>query len=533
MNDSLIDKILLGGAVVCVLAAAAFFGVSRIDWAPASVATGDGTPTVTTSSSAPDGTAEPTATPAIGPDGEVIPTVVDAAVEPTVREDASEPAPTATPIGQRARVSTDYLLVTPADAMDEGSDGEAPVATEEPYIEPTMEIFPTEIVPTPDAAQATFPANEFVQPTDIPVVETETPPPEETIIEETPVPDSGESANPEEVPTKEVFETALPTETPTPTVPPMDVVNGSVSWTGLRAVTKDVLVPAGAQLIVEPNTTLKISAGVSIFVDGTLRFNGTKAQPVYVTNANGNAQPWGGVYVREDAEVTVNDTFLWNGGAAGTLLAVERGTLRIADSEIKNNHGQIRLSDAIFSLQKSTVRDNDLAFGAMVDATYGANGSMLFEYSRIGPNTGGSGTIVAIDQSDALSQLQLDMTGTNLVGTSGTNMALISKGTVTGALQCTTFHGGDAAIRVDSSGPSVPGIGMTIHQSVFSGHRATFGPPRVVVSNVGIDARANWWNAASGPYHPKQNPSGTGEANGVNVTASGWLTVRPPCAPVP
>ncbi|MFM2308805.1 MAG: hypothetical protein RLY87_926 [Chloroflexota bacterium] len=532
MNDSLIDKILLGGAVVCVLAAAAFFGVSRIDWAPATVATGDVTPTATTSGDVQDGTPEPTSTAAIGPDGEVIPTATDAAVEPTVSEDASEPAPTATPFGQRARVNTDYLLLTPADAMDDGSDSEEYVATEEPYFEPTLEVFPTEVLSTPDAAEATLPANEFVQPTDVPMQE-ETAVAEEPTIEETPVPDSGESSSREEYPTKEVFETAVPTLTPTPTVPPMDVVRGVVSWTGLRAVTKDVLVPAGAQLIIEPNTTLKISAGVSIYVDGTLRLNGTKAQPVYVTNENGTAQPWGGVYVREDAEMTVNDAYIWNGGAAGTLVAVERGTLRIADSELKNNRGQIRLSDAIFSLQKSTVRDNDLAFGAMVDASYSANGSMLFEYSRIGPNTGGSGTVVAIDQSDALSQVQLDMTGANLVGTNGTNMTIISKGTVTGALQCTTFHGGDSAVRVDSSGPSVPGIGVTIHQSVFSGHRAPYGPPRVVVSNVGIDARYNWWNAASGPYHPKQNPGGTGEANGVNVTATGWLTVRPPCAPVP
>jgi hypothetical protein len=310
-------------------------------------------------------------------------------------------------------------------------------------------------------------------------------------------------------------------------------MSGTVSWSGLRAVTKDVLVPSGAQLIVEPGTTLKLSPGVSIYVDGTLRFNGTKAQPVYVTNANSTAQPWGGVYVREDGVLTVNDTFVWNGGAAGTLLSVELGTARIADSEFKNNYGQIRLTDAVFSLQKSTVRDNDLSFGAMIDATYAANGSMLFEYSRIGTNSGGSGTLVAVNQTGAASLLQLDMTGTNLVGSSGVNVSLVSKGTVTGAVVCSTFHGGDTAVRVDSTGPSVPGIGMTIRQSVFSGHLAAYGPPRVVVSNVGLDARTNWWNAASGPYHPKNNPSGSGEANGVNVTASGWLTERPACAPVP
>jgi len=523
MNDSLIDKILLGGAVVCVLAAAVFFGVSRIDWAPATVATSDGTPTLSQRTVAQSGTPEPTMTPGIGPDGAVIPTEAGA---------GNEPAPTATTIGQRARVSTDYLLLTPEGAVDEGTGTEDPLPTDEPYQEPTQEVWPTEAIPTPDVGQPTLPADVNIQPTDVPFEEA-TATPEAFYTEETTIPDSEAPTVDMESPTAEVFATALPTNTPAPTVPPMDVVSGTVSWSGLRAVTKDVLVPAGAQLIVDPNTTLKISAGVSIYIDGTMRLNGTKAQPVYVTNANGSAQPWGGVYVREDGVLTVNDAFIWNGGAAGTLLSIERGTARIADSELKNNHGQIRMTDAVFTLQKSTVRDNDLSFGAMVDATYEANGSMLFEYSRIGPNTGGSGTIVAVDQTGAMSQLQLDMTSTNLVGNSGVNMALINKGTISGAVVCTTFHGGDTALRVDSSGPSVPGIGLTIHQSVLSGHRAPFGPPRVVVSNVGLDARSNWWNAASGPYHPKNNPSGTGEANGVNVTATGWLTARPACAPVP
>ena len=534
MNDSLIDKILLGGAVVSVLAAAAFFGVSRIDWAPASVATEPGTPTLTATAVGPDapGTAEPT--PVMGPDGEVVPTSPDEATP----DASSEPAPTATTVGQRARISTDYLLLTPEGASDTAIDAEElqptdePLPTDEPYFEPTMEVWPTEVLPPPDILEPTLAVDDIEQPTDIPIYDDATATPDE-FLQETPT-SFGEQPNSlYETPTAEVYATALPTSTPQPTMPPLDVMSGTVSWSGLRAVTKDVLVPSGAQLIVEPGTTLKLSAGVSIYVDGTLRFNGTKAQPVYVTNANGTAQPWGAVYVREDGVLTVNDTFVWNGGAAGTLLSVELGTARIADSEIKNNYGQIRLTDAVFSLQKSTVRDNDLSFGAMVDATYAANGSVLFEYSRIGPNSGGSGTLVAVNQTGAASLLQLDVTETNLVGSSGVNVSLVSKGTLTGAVVCSTFHGGDTAVRVDSTGPSVPGIGMTIRQSVFSGHLAAYGPARVVVSNVGVDARTNWWNAASGPYHPKNNPSGSGEANGVNVTASGWLTERPACAPVP
>lgn len=534
MNDSLIDKILLAGAVVAVLAAAAFFGIRGIDWAPATVVTADGTVTP----SAPDASAgTPQPTPVEGtvlPNGEG-----DAAIVPTSEgdmasdeaEQSANPAPTATAIGKRPRISTDYLLLTPAGNQDEiplDEAEEVPTATME-YVEPTQEVFPTEVIPPPESIEPTLPADQPIYPTpDFSVPDPKaTPTPDPYLVEAT--------ATPEVAATEQVIiePTAEPTVVPTATVPPLDVISGSVSWSGLRAVTKDILIPVGSQLIIEPNTTIKLSAGVSIYVDGTLRLNGTKGQPVYVTNANETAQPWGGVYVREDGVMTVNDSVITNGGAAGTLVSVEIGTLRIADSELKNNRGHIRLTDAVFSLQKSTIRDNDVAFGAMIDTTYTANGSILVEASRIGPNSGGSGSQIAVDQTGALSQLQFDMTGANLVGTSGTNVVLLNGGTMTGAVQCTTFHGGDTALRIVSAGPSVPGIGLTVRQSVFSGHRVVYGPPRVVVSNVGLDARTNWWNAATGPYHPKNNPTGTGEANGVNVSAGGWLTARPACAPTP
>lgn len=519
MNDSLIDKILLGAAVVLVLAAAAFFGISQIDWSPSGIATGG--PTAITTPSAESGTPIPTPG-----EGTVLPAFETDTTQGSA--DGGTPAPTATALGQRPRVSTDYLLLTPEGAGD-------PSVVDQ---EPTQVVMPTEVIPTPEAIEPTIPGDPYAQPTDIPQFPVEQPTPQEFLTEATATADGFFA---EGTPTPEfeltsvpiIVETAAPTIPPTATIPPLDVVSGTVSWTGLHAVTKDVLVTAGSVLIIEPNTTLTLSAGVSVYVDGTLRLNGTKAEPVYITNAAGAMSPWGGIYVRQDGVMTVNDSFIWNGGAAGTLLSVDQGTVRIADTEIKQNHGQIRLVDAVFLLQKSTVRDNDLSFGAMVDATYEANGRVLVENSRVGPNTGGSGTQIAIHQSGAMSELLVDLTGVNLVGKNGTNLVLVNDGTMKGAVTCSTFNGGDTAISVESSAPSVPGIGVTVHQSVFSGHKAPYGPPRVLVSNVAFDARTNWWNASSGPYHPKSNPSGTGEANGVNVNAGGWLTARPACAPIP
>jgi hypothetical protein len=285
MNDSLIDKILLAGAVVAVLAAAAFFGIRGIDWAPSTVATTDGTATP----ALPDTSAgTPLPTPA---EGTVLPTTEgDSALVPTTEgdipsEDAeqpADPAPTATPIGMRPRINTDYLLLTPAGYEDEiplEEAEEVPTATME-YVEPTQEVWATEVIPPADSTEATMPADLDDNPTPDYGSTDPKATPDESSAEPTPIPDTffdEATATPEVAVTEQVIidATAVPTVVPTATVPPLDVISGSVSWSGLRAVTKDILIPAGSQLIVEPNTVIKLSAGVSIYVDGTFRLNGT------------------------------------------------------------------------------------------------------------------------------------------------------------------------------------------------------------------------------------------------------------------
>jgi hypothetical protein len=186
MNDSLIDKILLGGAVISVLAAAAFFGVSRIDWAPASVATGPGTPTLTATAVGSDATGTAVPTPVIGPDGEVVPTIPDSANP----DASSEPAPTATTVGQRARTNTDYLLLTPEGASDTASDAEElqptdePLPTEEQYFEPTLPIDDYEQPTDTPYIEPTLAVDDYEQPTDIPIYDDATATPDEFFVQE-------------------------------------------------------------------------------------------------------------------------------------------------------------------------------------------------------------------------------------------------------------------------------------------------------------------------------------------------------------
>jgi parallel beta-helix repeat protein len=44
---------------------------------------------------------------------------------------------------------------------------------------------------------------------------------------------------------------------------------------------------------------------------------------------------------------------------------------------------------------------------------------------------------------------------------------------------------------------------------------------------VWVDARGNWWNSASGPFHPTLNPEGTGDAASDHVLFSPWLQEPP------
>jgi hypothetical protein len=48
-----------------------------------------------------------------------------------------------------------------------------------------------------------------------------------------------------------------------------------------------------------------------------------------------------------------------------------------------------------------------------------------------------------------------------------------------------------------------------------------------------IDARSNWWGAASGPYEPVLNPSGTGDRINGLVLFDPWLTTLAPIAAAP
>src|SRR6185436_1087746 len=99
-----------------------------------------------------------------------------------------------------------------------------------------------------------------------------------------------------------------------------------------------------------------------------------------------------------------------------------------------------------------------------------------------------------------------------------------------------------ANLRIDT--PGVSATACTIERSRQSGVYLASTPPPPLFSgnrlqnNTGngllhagggiLDARNNWWGAASGPFHPTLNPSGQGNRVSDNVLFDPWLTSPAP-----
>jgi hypothetical protein len=325
--------------------------------------------------------------------------------------------------------------------------------------------------------------------------------------------------------------TPAPTNTPTPVPHPIEVLKGNVSWSGEKTVTKDVLVSAGSVLTIEPGTTVRFGTGISLYVDGKLQALGRGDAPVRLTAAR---LPWGGVFVRPNGDALLVSTIISNGGAAATVLYAEQANLTMRDVTMNNNIGQIRLSDAVTTIQQSVIRDNSLAYGSMIDASIDAGGSITIENSRIGPNTQVDGmSALSLLAPNVQGTVNLTLSGSIFTSSSGANVVINSAVPVNGSMQCNTFVDGVIGVQIRSSLPQVPGIGFALRNNAIERHSAKYSTARGMTSDVAVDAKENWWNSPSGPYDPLRYRAGRGESVGTTVVADKWLTVRPACAPIP
>lgn len=95
----------------------------------------------------------------------------------------------------------------------------------------------------------------------------------------------------------------------------------------------------------------------------------------------------------------------------------------------------------------------------------------------------------------------------------GTPMVHVS-GSSTVMRNCRIHHSADSAILSETGPPILDHNRIELNES--------FGLLNLNPDEV-VDARNNWWGAASGPYHPTLNPQGAGNGVSNNVLFDPWL----------
>lgn len=507
MNETTIERFLIGGVIVTFVAALAWYAVNN------QIAANDVTEYPNDAI---------TVTPLVPDDGN------DTDLD-TTGDASTDEAPTAESMPTATLTAEELALLMPPTMPAEVT--EEPTATAE-----IIMAVPTELPPVeePTAADA-----------DIDTPSIDMTPKEDASSDEA---TSAEASNTEEnsnPPVTEPPPTAIPepTATPTATPVPIELIRGEVRWSGEKRVLYDVVVDPGATLIIEPNTTVFMAPGTSFYIDGNVRALGSSTNPVRITS---DGQAWGGMFVRAGADVILLGTLISRGGGTTTLIMAEQASVILREVQLNNNLGHIQLRDSAFTFESSTMRDNQLPYGAAISATYTYNNAFRIQSSRIGPNTQADGApAVAVKMSGSDTQVAFDVNGSILTNQSGPNLQLESSADITGAIQCTAFVAGDVGVSVRSQSTQLPAISLFVRNNAFEQHRGVrrnaYEPHAGnswrslygMTSNVAANAQGNWWDHASGPYDIKRYTTGRGELAGVNVDAANWLTVRPVCAPKP
>ncbi|HEX9371393.1 MAG TPA: right-handed parallel beta-helix repeat-containing protein [Roseiflexaceae bacterium] len=332
--------------------------------------------------------------------------------------------------------------------------------------------------------------------------------------------------------------TPRPTRAPTPI--PVDVLRGTIRWTAAKSpivLRRDQRLVPGATLIVEPGVEVRLAPGVSFFVEGTLSAIGKPDQPVrFVGNER---QRWEGLFGRPGSTITLEYTEIHGGGAGGTLLTSEGGSLALRNAHINDNGGHIQVTDSRLEMRDSEIAGNDMPYGSAVEASYSSGGFVTLTGNRIGGNRLQAGTSpVRISNGSSLDTVSLDVQHNLLVGAEGPDLVLATNGPLQGGLTCNTLIAGTNGLSVRSEMPQVPGFALNIRDNATEQHTPPiipiylkYGIGRGATSEIALDMRNNWWGSPLGPYQPNRHADGRGEAVGDNIEFGPWLTARPACAP--
>jgi hypothetical protein len=335
--------------------------------------------------------------------------------------------------------------------------------------------------------------------------------------------------------------TPQPRPTRAPTAVPIDQVRGTTYWRADRgpiSVSRDVLVVSGASLIIEPGAEVRLAPGVSIFVDGQLYALGQPGSPVRFI---GRDRPrWEGVFGRAGSTIVLENIEVSGGGAGGTLIASEGGSLAIRGGRLRDNGGHVRAIGSSVEVRDTEIAGNDMPYGSPLDIIYTGGGTVTLTGNRVGGNRLAPGVPPArIGSQSPFDTLTLDVQRNLLIGQDGPNLTLETNGPLRGNVVCNTFAGGLNGLSVRSTLPQTPGLpDLVVRNNAIESHTPPilpiyldFGIGRGATSEVALDMRENWWESDTGPYEPSRHADGRGEAVGDNIEFAPWLQARPECAP--
>lgn len=445
----------------------------------------------------------------------------------------------------------------------------APAAYPAPIAAPAAQevaAVSTQLLPTFNPIRPTAASETFAQPVDsIPTLPPPPPPDDVFRLETTPIQPaatlSAQNIEPTEAP-------PLPSATPVPQAekqsagaPPADAggaqppqrttgggasgeeLKGALRWTAAQSpytINRDVVLSAGASLVIEAGVEVRIARGASLFVEGSLYGLGTPGRPVRFVQLPGDErQRWEGIFGSPGSSIAFEQTEFSGGGAGGTVLAVEGGRMVIRNSRINGNGGQIRAFDSYVEIRDSEFANNDLPYGAAVDVTLTNGGTVILTNNRIINNRFSAGTApVKITSQSFSTPTTLEIRSNLLLGQDGPNLQLFTNAQMEGNITCNTLIGGANGLSLRSEGPPNLSPMLNIRDNSIEGHTPPiidiyleFGIGRGATSDLPLGMANNWWELPNGPYEPDRNLNGRGEAVGENVTFEPWLTERPACAP--
>ncbi len=254
------------------------------------------------------------------------------------------------------------------------------------------------IAPTQPLSQSAPQSTPARQPTPVrqstPVQAQPTPEPSLTPVPPTPTTrpyqstDGGATATP-----------AGPSATPVPPEPAVNVLRGEVRWTAAQSpliLGVDQQVAPGAALIIEPGVEVRLLPGVAIYAEGSIFALGQPGNPVRFVSHTG--QRWDGIYGRPGSTISLESTEIRGGGAGGTVLGSEGGTLIVRNGHITDNGGHILVKDSSLEVRNTEISGNDMPYGAAIDATYINGGNVTLTGNRIGGNRMSAGAPPGADQ---------------------------------------------------------------------------------------------------------------------------------------